>query len=91
MDLNYEYIAAHISDYIENENFFDTIEIKDIEKIMKHSHLTVDQFNTLLKQSSSTISSRKLYTCTRKAYVTIQNNEDILSILKSVKKCMKFN
>ncbi|EAX93938.1 hypothetical protein TVAG_307170 [Trichomonas vaginalis G3] len=91
MDLNFEYIAAHISDYINNENFFDTFDIEDIKTIMKHSRLTADQYVCLLKQSSSTINARKLYTCTLNANVTIKNFEEIVSILKSIKKYMKFS
>ncbi|EAX89079.1 hypothetical protein TVAG_261240 [Trichomonas vaginalis G3] len=91
MNLNFEYIAAHISDYIQNENFFDTFEIGDIKTIMKYSRLTVDEYVSLLKQSSSTTNATKLYICTRKANVTIQNLEEVVSILKFVKKYMKFN
>ncbi|EAY18542.1 hypothetical protein TVAG_462270 [Trichomonas vaginalis G3] len=91
MDLNFEYIAAHISDYINNENFFDTFEIEDIKTIMKYSHLTADQYVSLLKQSHSTISAKKLSLCTRVAKVTIKNFEEIVSILKSVKRYMKFS
>ena len=85
MDLNFEYIGAHIDDYIKNENLFDTFEIDNIERIMKYSRLTTDQYNALLKHSHSTINSKKLYTCTRKANVTIQNFKEAISILKSVK------
>ncbi|EAY01499.1 hypothetical protein TVAG_107580 [Trichomonas vaginalis G3] len=91
MNLDFEYIAAHISDYIKNENFFDTFEIGDIKTIMKYSQLTADQYVTLLKQSSSTIDAKALYVCTRKTNVTIQNVEEIVSILNSLKKYMKFN
>ena len=91
MNLNFEYIGAHISDYIKNENFFDTFKIGDIKTIMKYSHLTADQYVTLLKQSHSTINAKELYICTRNANVTIQNFEEIVSILKSVKEYMKFN
>ncbi|EAY17772.1 hypothetical protein TVAG_016020 [Trichomonas vaginalis G3] len=91
MNLNFEYIAAHISDYIKNENFFDTFDMEAIKTIIKNSHLTVDQYNTLLKQSSPTINAKELYICTRKANVTIQNLEEVVSILKSLKKYMKFN
>ena len=91
INLNFEYIGAHLIDYIENENFFDTFEIDDIRTIMKYSHLTADQFITLLKKAHSAINARKLYTCTRKANVTIKNIEEAVSILKSVKKYMKFN
>ncbi|EAY22794.1 ankyrin repeat protein, putative [Trichomonas vaginalis G3] len=91
MNLNFEYIAAHISDYIKNENFFDTFEIEDIKTIMKYSQLTADQYITLLKQSSSTLKANKLYFCTRNANVTIQNFDEVVSILKSVTKYMKFH
>ncbi|EAY11502.1 ankyrin repeat protein, putative [Trichomonas vaginalis G3] len=91
MNLNFEHIAAHISDFIKNENFFDIFEIEDIKTIMKNSHLTADQYITLLKQSSSTLNANKLYICTRKANVTIQNFDEVVSILKSVTKYMKFN
>ncbi|EAX95042.1 hypothetical protein TVAG_034710 [Trichomonas vaginalis G3] len=91
MDLNFEYIAAHISDYINNENFFYIFDIEDIKTIMKYSHLTADQYVTLLKQSHSTINSRKLYTSTRNANITIKNIEEVVSILKSVKNYMKFS
>ncbi|EAX86968.1 hypothetical protein TVAG_471120 [Trichomonas vaginalis G3] len=65
--------------------------MRDIKAIMKHSRLTVDQFITLLKQSHSTINARKLYTCTRKANITIKNFEEVVKILKSVKRYMKFS
>ncbi|EAX99919.1 hypothetical protein TVAG_159390 [Trichomonas vaginalis G3] len=91
MDLNFEYIAAYISDYINNENFFDTFDMRDIKIIMKNSHLTADQYVTLLKQSSSTLNSKELYICTRKANVRVQNLEEVVSILNSVKRYMKFN
>ncbi|EAY09555.1 ankyrin repeat protein, putative [Trichomonas vaginalis G3] len=90
MNMNYEYIAAHISDYIKNENFFNTFDIEDIKKIMKYSNLTTIQYITLLKQSSKTISAKNSFICTRNANVTIQNKEEVVSILKSVKKYMKF-
>ncbi|EAY18176.1 hypothetical protein TVAG_122420 [Trichomonas vaginalis G3] len=90
MNLNFEVIAAHVSDYIKNENFFDTFEIEDIKRIMKYSHLTADQYVTLLKQSHSTISAKKLYLCTRDAKVTIQNLDEVVLILRAVKKYMKF-
>ncbi|EAY22690.1 hypothetical protein TVAG_476190 [Trichomonas vaginalis G3] len=88
---NYEYIAAHISDYIQNENLFNVFEMEDLRTIMKLSKLTATQFKTLLKQSSSTINARELYICTRKANVSVQNAEEAVSIMKSVKKYMKFN
>ena len=89
--LNFEYIADHVSDYIENENLFTIFELEDIETIMKYSHLTADQYISLLKQSHSTITPTELYICTRNANVIIQNFQDVISILESVKKFMNFN
>ncbi|KAI5518967.1 protein ubiquitination, partial [Trichomonas vaginalis G3] len=68
-----------------------TFDLEDIKKIMRYSKLTTTQFVSLLKQSSPTISANKLYRCTRNAKVTIQNIDEVFSILKSVKKYMKFN
>ncbi|EAY08168.1 ankyrin repeat protein, putative [Trichomonas vaginalis G3] len=65
--------------------------MKDIKTIMKYSRLTADQYVTLLKQSLSTINAKELYTCTRKAKVTIKNFEEVVLVLKSVKKYMKFS
>ncbi|EAY23478.1 hypothetical protein TVAG_071420 [Trichomonas vaginalis G3] len=58
---------------------------------MKYSKLTSEQYITLLKQSRSTINAKELYICTRKANVTIQNYEEVISILQSIKQYMKFN
>ncbi|EAY22046.1 ankyrin repeat protein, putative [Trichomonas vaginalis G3] len=89
--LNFEYIGAHIDEYIRNENLFDTFDHEDIKTIMKYSKLTTTQFISLLKQSSPTINANKLYKCTRNANVIIQNIDEVFSVLKSVKKYMKFN
>ncbi|EAY15739.1 ankyrin repeat protein, putative [Trichomonas vaginalis G3] len=90
LTLDFKYIGAHIDDYIRNENLFDTFELEDIKKIMRYSKLTTTQFVSLLKQSSPTISANKLYKCTRNANVTIQNIDDVFSVLKSVKEYLKF-
>ncbi|EAX96621.1 ankyrin repeat protein, putative [Trichomonas vaginalis G3] len=86
---NYEYIASHISDYIKQGNFFDIFETEDIKKIMKISYLTVNDFNALIKQSYHTTKANKLYTCTRNSNIHIENLEDVISTLKSIKKYMK--
>ena len=86
---NYEYIAAHISDYIKEGNFFDVFEVEDIKKILKNSNLTTNDFITLLKQSHHAIKTNKLYTCARNANVSIQSFEDVILTLKSIKKYMK--
>lgn len=86
---NFEYIAAHINDYINEDKLFTTFEIDDIEKIMKFTNFTTNDFITLLKQSHPTIKANKLFTSTRNAYVTIQNYEEVINILKSLKKYLK--
>ncbi|EAY14499.1 Ras family protein [Trichomonas vaginalis G3] len=58
---------------------------------MKYSKLTTTQFLSLLELSSPTINTNELYTCTRNANVTIQNIDDVFTVLKAVKKYMKFN
>ncbi|EAX70677.1 ankyrin repeat protein, putative, partial [Trichomonas vaginalis G3] len=86
---DYEHIASHISEYIDEGNFFDVFEIEDIKKIMKISNFTANGFIALLEQSHPTINANKLYACTRNANIYIQNFEDVISTLKSIKKYMK--
>ena len=86
---NYEYIAAHIKDYIDADKLFSTFETNDIKKIMKFTTLTTNDFITVIKQSRSSIKANELYICTRNANISVQNFEDIVSILKSLQKYMK--
>ncbi|EAX86840.1 ankyrin repeat protein, putative [Trichomonas vaginalis G3] len=85
-----ENAAAHISDYIKEGNFFNTFGIEDIEKIMKISNLTANEFATLVRQSHDVIKSNELYVCARNANISIQNFEDVISILNSIKEHMNF-
>ncbi|EAY12300.1 ankyrin repeat protein, putative [Trichomonas vaginalis G3] len=87
--LNFEYIGAHIKDYINDNKFFDTFEIEDIETIMKYANLTPSDFDTLLKQSSLIIEAHEIYSCIRYASVSIGNLEDAISTLKSIRKYMQ--
>ena len=86
---NYEYIAAHIKDYIDADKLFSTFETNDIKKIMKFTTLTTNDFITVMDQSRSSIKAKELYMCTRNANISVQNFEDIVSILKSLQKYMK--
>lgn len=61
LSLDYENIAAHMSDYIQKESFFTTFEIEDIQNILKHSNLTTNDFVTLLKQASAIITANDIY------------------------------
>ncbi|EAY00421.1 hypothetical protein TVAG_114250 [Trichomonas vaginalis G3] len=56
---------------------------------MNFANLTPEDFSSLLTQSSSVISARQLYTCTRNANISINNLQDAISTLKSVQKYMK--
>lgn len=89
ISLDFEYIAAHISDHIKEGNFFDLFEVEDIKKIMKTSKITSDDFVSLLKQSQPTINANELYNCTRKAIVYVKNLQDVILVLQTVKTYMK--
>ncbi|EAY13708.1 hypothetical protein TVAG_371820 [Trichomonas vaginalis G3] len=56
---------------------------------MKFTTLTTNDFITVIKQSRSSIKANELYICTRNANISVQNFEDIVSILKSLQKYMK--
>ncbi|EAY02715.1 ankyrin repeat protein, putative [Trichomonas vaginalis G3] len=83
--MNFEYVAAHISNYINNENFLYAFNMRDIKTIMKYSYLASDQYFSLLKQSSSTINAKELYICTRRK--KIESEKGILSLVKSLIEC----
>ncbi|EAY01500.1 hypothetical protein TVAG_107590 [Trichomonas vaginalis G3] len=86
---NFEYIAANIKDYIDENKLFDTFEVEDIEKIMKFANFTTNDFTTLLKQSQPTVDANTLYMCIRNTHITLHNYEDVISILKSIKNYLK--
>ncbi|EAX84670.1 hypothetical protein TVAG_017290 [Trichomonas vaginalis G3] len=56
---------------------------------MKLTTLTTNDFITVMDQSRSSIKAKELYMCTRNANISVQNFEDIVSILKSLQKYMK--
>lgn len=87
--LNFEYIGAHIKDYIKDENFFSTFDMKDIITTMKYANLNSGDFDTLLKQASLTTKANEIYFCTRHANVSIENLQDAISTLESIRKYMK--
>ncbi|EAY21964.1 hypothetical protein TVAG_250240 [Trichomonas vaginalis G3] len=86
---NFEYIGAHIKDYIKDNTPFNTFEIEDIKRIMKYSSFSCEDFNTLLEESHSHVSSNRLYRCTRNANISIKNIDEAISTLKTVQKYMK--
>ncbi|EAY19110.1 hypothetical protein TVAG_190010 [Trichomonas vaginalis G3] len=86
---DFEYAAAHIKDYFEDNKLFDTFEAEDIRKILEIANLTLEDFTTLLKQSKHSIKASKLYNCARNAKVSVNNFEEAISILKLIQKYMK--
>ena len=88
VNLDFEYLGAHLNDYIQEGNFFDVFEVDDIERIMEYSKLTTNDFVTLLKQSESIINANELYQCTRNANISICNAQDAILILQTVRKYM---
>ncbi|EAY10449.1 hypothetical protein TVAG_271400 [Trichomonas vaginalis G3] len=86
---NYEYIAAHIKDYIQEEKLFDVFELEGLKKILSLANFTSEDFITLLKQSESTLDENELYECARNTKVSIRNYQEVISTLKSVRKYMK--
>ncbi|EAY09616.1 hypothetical protein TVAG_056600 [Trichomonas vaginalis G3] len=89
LEVNLEYMAAHISDFITDEYFFESFELEDIKNIMKNSNFNTNDFTFLIELSYHTIKAHKLYLCARKANVCVQNMEDVILILKSIRKNMK--
>lgn len=87
--LNYEYIAAHINDFINNGTVGNIFETRDIKLALKSAILTPDDFENLLKQINNTNSTKELYSCTRNASIYINNFQDIISTLRAVENFMK--
>ncbi|EAY18875.1 hypothetical protein TVAG_295270 [Trichomonas vaginalis G3] len=71
--------------------FFNTFEREDIKSILEKAQLTHDQYFSLLKQSSSTITFKDLYAYTHSTKISIQSFEEAISVLKSITKYMRFN
>ena len=87
--LNYEYIANHITDFIEENTLFDIFESRDIKHIMKYAYLTSNEFINLIKQSHSTIDTDILITCTKNTSISIKDSNEAIKLLKSARKYMK--
>ena len=51
LSVDYNYIAKHIKDYIEQGNLFDIFNPKDLNRILEKAKLTSDDFITLINQS----------------------------------------
>lgn len=84
-----DYIAAHIKDFIIEGKLFTAYKEEDITLILKSAKLSSDDYITLLEQSTSIMDASKLYELTRNTVVSVNSIGDVLSILKTVRKCMK--
>lgn len=89
LEPNFEYMAAHASDYIANGMLFSVYDEEDIPKILKHAKLTTDEYISLIKQSTTKLKARRLYTYTHTTSISINNLADAITFLKSIKKHMK--
>ncbi|EAY02885.1 hypothetical protein TVAG_174270 [Trichomonas vaginalis G3] len=87
---NYEYIADHIRDYFQENKFFDVFEAEDIKKIFEKSKLSIDDFSFILKQSSSIMKAKDIYTLARCATLLPKNLKDVITIMKSLKEYLNF-
>lgn len=86
---NFEYIASHIHEYIEQENLFNIFDETDIKTILKSTKLTPKNYNSLLQQGNDKFSVSKLYKLTQDASVCMNDYQDIVSVLNSMKSYFK--
>lgn len=89
--INYEYIGVHIKDYMNDYRFFNIFDIDVIKIILKHSNLTLFDFNRLLENSASSIKANQLYNCIRGTNVDVHTYQDAISALKSIHKHLKLS
>ncbi|EAX94359.1 hypothetical protein TVAG_488980 [Trichomonas vaginalis G3] len=89
LSINHQYIASHISDFIEDGKLFVVFDKQDILKIMEFGYFYYDEFINLLKQSSPTMDATDLYIYTRCANIYIDNCKDAVTFLKSLRRYLK--
>ncbi|EAX95942.1 ankyrin repeat protein, putative [Trichomonas vaginalis G3] len=83
---DFEYTAAHIMEYIEDDRFFDIFEPNDIAKIFKLAKLTLSEFNIVLDKVSRTGNANILFPYVLNTNVSVDTFQEVISILSSVKK-----
>lgn len=90
--LDQEYIVAHIKEYIYDNYLFHIFHPKDLEMIFNHINFAPNDYIDILGQLSTIENSVHLCALSLKANVSIETFQDVISILKSVRKCtsMKF-
>ena len=84
----FEYFGTHIKDYIKGNKLFQVFDIDGIELIFKHAKFNVNDYISLLEQSYSTNHSGKLSAVALKASVSMNNFEEVISTLKSIRQCL---
>ncbi|EAY23522.1 hypothetical protein TVAG_071860 [Trichomonas vaginalis G3] len=88
---DYEYIAAHINDYIEDGVIIDIFSEEDFKFYFNSAKLTPTNFIELLRQISSHFTKKDLnYSIPT---FSISNSDEAISILEAVKKhmCLRFH
>ncbi|EAX90254.1 ankyrin repeat protein, putative [Trichomonas vaginalis G3] len=86
---NYDYIAANIKDYIEDDKLVSIFELDDVKIILEGANLASNDFITLMDQYSSRITTQELYKTLRNANVSIEDDQEVISTLVALKKYMK--
>ncbi|EAY20339.1 hypothetical protein TVAG_193150 [Trichomonas vaginalis G3] len=88
LTLDYEYIGAHINEYIEAENLFDVFYFEDLEMIFKYVNMTPEIYNSIHKLANGKFDISKLF---KKSSCTAKNLQDVISTLEIIKENMNVN
>ncbi|EAY15122.1 MGC83745 protein, putative [Trichomonas vaginalis G3] len=80
LDINQ--IANDIQTYIDQGNFYDTVEKDSIPKVMDKTNLNSNDFTKLLSQGKTKYGASKLYKLSRKCDVSINSMEDVINVLQ---------
>ncbi|EAX87513.1 hypothetical protein TVAG_085800 [Trichomonas vaginalis G3] len=87
---NFEYIAEHHEIFIEDCKLFTVFGDEEIEKILKLTNLSPNEFISLIRHIPSTVNEDKAYIHLLNANVSLNNFKEAISILTVIKKKMKF-
>ena len=82
---NYEYMGAHVKDYLIDNKLFSLFEMDEIEKIFDYVTFTADDYISFLEQSQNEIPTEQLAIIALKVNVSMNNNQEAISILKSLR------
>ncbi|EAY00648.1 ankyrin repeat protein, putative [Trichomonas vaginalis G3] len=82
---NYEYMGAHVKDYLIDNKLFSLFEMDEIEKIFDYVTFTADDYISFLEQSQNETPTEQLAIIALKVNVSMNNNQEAISILKSLR------